>query len=48
MYRKCPTDAATKQYVDEEIAGAGILFSMDSTGLNDTQIGLVLEDPSRG
>ena len=39
-----PTDAATKQYVDEEIAGAGISFSMDSTGLNDTQIGLVLED----
>ena len=39
-----PTDAATKQYVDEEIAGAGISFSMDSTGLNDTQIGQVLED----
>ena len=38
------TDAATKQYVDEEIAGAGISFSMDSTGLNDTQIGQVLED----
>ena len=37
-------DAANKQYVDEQIAGAAISFSMDVTGLNDTQIGLVLND----
>ena len=38
------TDAASKVYVDEQIAGAAISFSMDTTGLNDTQIGLVLND----
>ena len=38
------TDAATKVYVDESIAAAAISFSMDATGLNDTQIGLVLND----
>lgn len=38
------TDAASKVYVDEQIAGAAISFSMDITGLNDTQIGLVLND----
>jgi len=38
------TDAASKVYVDEQIAAAAISFSMDATGLNDTQIGLVLED----
>lgn len=38
------TDAASKIYVDEAIAGSAISFSMDSTGLNDTQIGLVLND----
>lgn len=38
------TDAATKVYVDEQIAAAAISFSMDTTGLNDTQIGSVLED----
>lgn len=38
------TDAATKIYVDEQIAAAAISFSMDTTGLNDTQIGSVLED----
>ena len=37
------TDAASKQYVDESTAFA-ISFSMDVTGLNDTQIGLVLND----
>ena len=38
------TDAASKVYVDEQIAGSAISFSMDVTGLNDTQIGLVLND----
>ena len=38
------TDAATKVYVDETVAAAAISFSMDVTGLNDTQIGQVLED----
>lgn len=38
------TDGASKQYVDESIAGSAISFSMDVTGLNDTQIGLVLND----
>ena len=38
------TDAANKVYVDESIAGSAISFSMDTTGLNDTQIGLVLND----
>ena len=38
------TDAASKVYVDESIAGSAISFSMDVTGLNDTQIGLVLND----
>ena len=38
------TDAASKVYVDESLAAAAISFSMDSTGLNDTQIGLVLND----
>ena len=38
------TDAASKQYVDESISAAAISFSMDTTGLNDTQIGLVLND----
>ena len=38
------TDAASKQYVDESIAASAISFSMDVTGLNDTQIGLVLND----
>jgi|TARA_B110000259_G_scaffold26980_1_gene28270 hypothetical protein len=38
------TDAASKVYVDESISGSAISFSMDSTGLNDTQIGLVLND----
>ena len=38
------TDAASKVYVDESLAAAAISFSMDITGLNDTQIGLVLND----
>ena len=38
------TDGANKVYVDEAIAGSAISFSMDVTGLNDTQIGLVLND----
>ena len=38
------TDAASKVYVDEQIAGSAISFSMDVTSLNDTQIGLVLND----
>ena len=38
------TDAASKVYVDQAISGAAISFSMDVTGLNDTQIGLVLND----
>ena len=38
------TDAANKVYVDESIAGSAISFSMDTTGLNDTQIGLILND----
>ena len=38
------TDAASKVYVDEQIAGSAVSFSMDVTGLNDTQIGLVLND----
>ena len=38
------TDAANKVYVDESIAGSAIPFSMDTTGLNDTQIGLILND----
>ncbi len=38
------TDAASKVYVDGQIAGSAISFSMDVTGLNDTQIGLVLND----
>jgi hypothetical protein len=38
------TDAASKVYVDESLAAAAISFSMDVTGLNDTQIGLVLND----
>ena len=42
------TDAASKQYVDESISAAAISFSMDITGLNDTQIGLVLNDPVAG
>jgi hypothetical protein len=38
------TDVATKIYVDESIAAAAISFSMDITGLNDTQIASVIED----
>ena len=38
------TDAATKIYVDESIAAAAISFSMDITGLNDTQIASIIED----
>ena len=38
------TDAATKIYVDESIAAASISFSMDITGLNDTQIASIIED----
>jgi len=38
------TDAATKIYVDEAVSATAISFSMDVTGLNDTQIGLVIED----
>ena len=38
------TDAANKVYVDESIAGSAISFSMDTSGLNDTQIGLILND----
>lgn len=37
------TDAATKQYVDTEISSRNICFSMDITGLNDTQIAEQLE-----
>ena len=38
------TDVATKIYVDQSIQGAAIAFSMDITGLNDTQIALVIND----
>ena len=38
------TDVATKLYVDQSIQGAAIAFSMDITGLNDTQIALIIND----
>ena len=38
------TDVANKLYVDQSIQGAAIAFSMDITGLNDTQIALVIND----
>jgi|688.fasta_scaffold00012_106 hypothetical protein len=37
------TDAVTKQYVDNSISSRNICFSMDITGLNDTQIADQLE-----
>ena len=37
------TDAATKQYVDVSVSSRNICFSMDITGLNDTQIADQLE-----
>ena len=37
-------DVANKTYVDEQIAGSSISFSMDITSLNDTQIASVIND----
>ena len=37
-------DVANKTYVDQQIAGSSISFSMDITSLNDTQIALVIND----
>jgi len=37
-------DVTNKLYVDQQIAGAAISFSMDITGLNDSQIALVIND----
>lgn len=39
-----PQDAATKFYVDSTIADFPISLAFDITGLNDTQIGLVVND----
>jgi hypothetical protein len=37
-------DAANKKYTDERIEFAPVYLSLDTTGLNDTQIALVLND----
>lgn len=37
-------DVTNKLYVDQQIAGSAIAFSMDITGLNDSQIALVIND----
>jgi hypothetical protein len=39
-----PQDAATKFYVDSTIEAYPISLALDITGLNDTQIGLVIND----
>jgi hypothetical protein len=38
------TDAASKIYVDEKVAGAAIAFALDVTGLNNTQVATIIND----
>jgi len=37
-------DVTNKTYVDQQIAGSSIAFGLDITGLNDTQIALIIND----
>ena len=37
-------DVTNKTYVDQQIAGSAIAFGLDITGLNDTQIALIIND----
>ena len=38
------TDAASKLYVDQTVAAAAIAFSLDVTGLNNTQVAAIIND----